>query len=267
AHLATLGPIKSVSRLTPGFSSLALNVFTIAVLIISSVYILSKNPRSSLFLSVLFAVFAGINSYFLNPQVLNLPKTISKRLTSPSLYIYKNEGYELALNPNKFKIKKKIPLRKETASLSASANNSTNKLRRITDISEATRWSTGLGKQNGDEWLLINLVEPVSFSGIELKLGKFRADFPRALKIYAKEKCENNEISTWKNKDDYLLKSDIPWQGAINFTNDGYPYYGSQSDIVIFFNNSVNASCILVEQVGKTPAFEWSITGINLLQN
>ena len=259
SHLTSIGPIKSVSRLLPGLSAVALNVFTIAALVVSTIFVLSSNIRSSLILSILFFISSSANYLLSNHQ--NFPNSDLK-LVSPSLSIYQKEGKSLLSDPNSYREFTRIPLRKNNAQIQYLLDNDQRKLRRILDISEATRWSTGLGEQTGNESLILNLHEPIKAKGIEINVGKFTTDFPRGLRIYNSD----GPTKIIEGMTNNLIKDSDPWQGVIKFTSDGYPYYGSQSEVRTFFKSEQEIKYLLIKQTGTSNSFEWSVTSINLLQ-
>ena len=76
----------------------------------------------------------------------------------------------------------------------------------------------------------------------------------------SRESFEKPDSTKWRRVISYPK-----WLGAIRHTDLGYPYFASQSDVRIVFPHAVKAKCILIEQIGESSQFDWSIVGINLL--
>ena len=265
SHLIALGPVRSLSRIVPGTSLLALSVPFLAMFALFTALSLTKRKQLAPIFSMLLLALALCTSYLGTSGSLNYLAEASKtesKIISPSLNVYLQNSPMLVKNPESLTNYESLRLNKNNAQITSSHRNDQRVLRRILDISPATRWSTGLGKQTGSEWLLIKLSEPTLATGIEINVGKFSADFPRGLKIYSIDSCTVPEINTEEN----LIRISNPWQGVIKFTPEGYPYYGSQSKVRTFFNKEEKIKCLLIKQTGTSDSFEWSVTSIDLLK-
>ena len=56
------------------------------------------------------------------------------------------------------------------------------------------------------------------------------------------------------------------WQGSIGFTHDDYPYLHTPSLVKVYFPKPILSQCVLVQQLGKTDVYDWSIARIRLLR-
>lgn len=118
------------------------------------------------------------------------------------------------------------------------------------------RLRTAVGGQVGGETLTIQLAEPSIINGIEISPGLHVSDFPRGLRIEggACDKSSLREIVT------------IPsWQGAVQFTKLGHPFWADYADVRIIFPKPEFVECIFVEQTGRSR-HDWSIASVSILK-
>ncbi|MCB0353356.1 MAG: hypothetical protein KDD64_07530, partial [Bdellovibrionales bacterium] len=141
-----------------------------------------------------------------------------------------------------------------------SSSNSDN-LKRILDRDRSTRWGNGGGRQKGDEFIVVSLKSPIEILGLQLDPGSFFTDFPAALKIRASDDCSSNS-DNWP-----VTVTKDPWLGPVKFTIEGAPYYGSQSDVSIFFDTPVRCLCLRIEQIGSRNSFDWSIAELSFFRS
>jgi hypothetical protein len=144
--------------------------------------------------------------------------------------------------------------------LYASANNE--KLASMLQPTEASRWSPGGGRQNGNEWVGIYADRPVKLSGVAFPSGKYSTDFPRGVTILAKSACVPEDFTNSSQWDKVI---GIPqWMGPILFTPKGLPYFGPLHVVDIPFRRPVEVQCLLIKQTGIASENDWSITSITL---
>jgi hypothetical protein len=125
----------------------------------------------------------------------------------------------------------------------------------LVDGSESTRWHPVNG-QKGREWIAVQFKEQVSIEAVELSPGTFATDFPGGLEVRIAEKCPlpgeggDNSSEVFRQH---------PWEGALAFTRDGYPYYTHQGKVEVRFTKAVSTSCMILKQVAPYRYFDWSV--------
>ncbi|NLF24142.1 MAG: hypothetical protein GX589_00590 [Deltaproteobacteria bacterium] len=133
---------------------------------------------------------------------------------------------------------------------------------RLQPENEGKRWIAHHGGQRGDEWLHVYFPKLLKIRGVELFTGEFKADFPRGVEVLISRSCVA-EVDDFGSYDQIL---DMPiWQGSVQFSAKGYPYYGAQAEVKLIFPAPVETRCLLIKQTGHSPYYEWSLTGFRLL--
>ncbi|MEZ4754012.1 MAG: hypothetical protein R3A13_06820 [Bdellovibrionota bacterium] len=281
AELAALSPIQALTRIIPGLFAFPTAIYLSVLLLIYLANFSQLKLKSKLILLILILLGTQFKSG--SNQRLQLwqqqttcgtplecitkAAAANSRIISPSLNLYIENGPSLANSPEIFTAENQFKLTKDNAFISASHHNQERFLRRILDNSPATRWSTRLGQQTGKEWIFIRTNQALQATGIELAIGKFKADFPRGLKIYGTNVCPEDisQPLEWMSKNAELYNRQEPWQGAIDFTENGFPYYSAQSNVRSYFGDEKTVQCLLIQQTGLSSNFEWSVTEISLL--
>ena len=127
----------------------------------------------------------------------------------------------------------------------------------MTDGLFETQWTTNLPKQIGTEMVQIEFKGPVKFDAIKLDTSISPTDFPRGIRISASTgSCSAGRMET--------LFETPQWEGKIELSKEGLPYYAGQDEVVVFFKNEIQANCIRIEQISKGATFHWSITEVLL---
>lgn len=121
------------------------------------------------------------------------------------------------------------------------------------DGSSSTRWRTGRPQRVGD-FYRIYFDSPVSLVRVVLSIQETPTDFPRGISVRAgKNKEEAKEV---------LRQPD--WLGGLRWTSSGYPFFGSQSEVVIDLPTQQEIGFLEFIQIGKSNHFDWSINEIKL---
>lgn len=254
---AQLMPIASFSRIIPCYLSYPLVSFFLAFSIIS-LFICLTYAENSLLLVLLICSTA----YFsldvpkiednLNYSKINkLPIAQKRILISPSLALVKREGLFVLEQKDKIKAAEFSYL---PFTAKSSSDDFLNPEIILSDNNPKTRLAEMSGKQTGNEWLELRFAEDVTLDGIELSVGAFRNDFPRGLRILSAKDCKFENASP--------IYQTMDFQGSILYTKEGYPYYGSQSDVKIIFSSSVQTNCLRIEQTTKGVPFDWSVAEV-----
>ena len=191
-------------------------------------------------------------------EYLNLPDVskVSSIFNSPSHYLLRRYGLGLLTAQRAEKFNQPDEL---IASWSASHNEG--ELAKAFDGRANTRWSTKLGRQSGEEWVLLHLSHQVMMDGMDISLPKHPTDFPRGLSLSTSTECTGitPDSTSWQ-----IVFSEPDWQGSISATPSGHPFFRAQSDVSISLPRPVRAGCLLVRQTGRSSTFEWSIAEIGL---
>lgn len=267
AKYGQIAPLASLARIIPEniFYPLSLEFFAVGLTLLALLCSLSHFGTilmigllctlialSSITSSALIAI--GIPNSNISSLINNNPqlKALSAaQIISPSMYIIRHLGTQVF----------SIPKIRDATTL-ASLNDFPHQLRSshnqellplLSDSKERTRWYSGQGMQIGDEWIEIILPQPLELQGISMELGKYPTDFPRGLVIEATDN-HGQKIEVISAPD---------WQGAIEFTQDGFPYFDSQADVRIEWPNSINTTKLMIKQVGHAR-FDWTIAEIRL---
>ena len=151
-----------------------------------------------------------------------------------------------------------IRIKKILRSISSTPTTSAPLVSLLTDKNVQTRWSPGGGAQIPGQSLRLEFSEPQRFSGVSMETGEFITDYPRGVRVTIPTECltPNSIGGSWE----------FPtWRGPLRFSEDGYPYFGHLGDVTIAFGVEVTARCVVIEQTGRDPYYDWSVTEIALL--
>ncbi len=279
--LSEVAPLLTLARTVPGWFPFSLDA-TVAIFAITSIYLILVKRRAIFVLAVFSLVLvASAQRFPLNPissktairahlraanhALLSAAQKESAEalLASPSYYVINYFGYDLM--QNRLDIEKATAaesLSKTNFKINSSDKSEARSLARLSDGKDSSRWSPKTGKQTGNEWLELVWDEPLTIRGLDLAPGKFSADFPRGLRISYQEGCSLEE----QKSANYIPLLSYPnWQGPLEFTEQGYPYFGAQSQVRVYFPEPVLVKCLLVEQTGITEAFDWSVAEVGLI--
>lgn len=181
---------------------------------------------------------------------------------SPSYWVINQSGLWLAESKERFDNLKALPFDPSGISIQASHNRALAS-KNILDSDPTTRWSPRTGKQDGSEWLLFKFNKLMTLDALELLTGNFFTDFPNGIAIAYSQDCSKDssdklDLQNWGFTDLLSLES---WQGSIEYTNDGFPFFAGQSNARILLPETIETRCLLVKQTGKAPV-DWSVVGV-----
>lgn len=258
---AQLMPIASLSRIIPNYLFFPLVTFFLAFALISSTIYLLRSENLLMLTLFIFSLsffslkIAYIDSRSLHPEIRALSREHKKLMLSPSLALIKREG--IFILDEKEKI-----MRTRAIELPFKARFSSDDFLKpeviLNDRNPKTRLAEMTGKQTGKEWLELSFAEDTTLDGIELSVGAFRNDFPRALRIFSAKDCDKHGA--------HLIYETKDFQGPVLFTSDDYPYYGDQSQVKIIFNHGATTNCLRIEQTANRAPFDWSIAEVRFFQ-
>ncbi|MCB0311311.1 MAG: hypothetical protein KDD42_08750, partial [Bdellovibrionales bacterium] len=285
--LAQIAPLAALQRIVPHYFFFELGSIVLAASItLLGVAASSRTSKFPAFPSMLIVAFIVTSQARgnVNLPVLNHPqaaavfqaglhdagKDADRRMhiiQSPSYAVVRSQGLWLLDDIQQLQSLGQISKRRKNLELKFSDNDSDAAFRKVFDHNLNTRWSSSTGMQSGNEWIAIRLLSPQSVRGLDLATGEYGSDFPRGLRVYGFETCE--DLPTPATRQDYKSKIliNVPhWPGRIDFSPAGFPYYDGQSNVRIWFKENVYVSCLLVQQIGRSETFEWSVAEIQVLK-
>lgn len=161
---------------------------------------------------------------------------------------YKQEifpGYVLIYDLDLNYFDKLIPV---TDSFNITASSNQSSVFNMLDNNESTRWGSG-APQDPSMFVKIHFHHPVVVRFIDLALGKFTSDFPRALAIEA-ETIDGKIYPLFSNDDVQALSY----------------FFDSQSDAAFLFPSGRFFKGLIIHQTGKDSFFDWSIAELRIYQ-
>lgn len=291
--IAVIGPLQSLQRLVPGLSPFCLSPLAfIMSWVIGSLSFCSSGRSIGVALWFAVSCFlvpfwtSGMRADVIRPGVIpeladvHLPEFVSQSpyaslehrevYISPSLNLIR--PLEAAIGTiDLARLKNMSPVAiaglPDGNHVKAIASSSSERAHRVTDKKQHTRWSPQSGMQLGNEWILIRFATPIQTDGVAIETGRYPADFPRALDVKTAETCGEPKSETplenivFTNQGSY-----VPWLGPILATPRGFPYFGGQSDVRVFFKSTITIQCLLIKQIGKTDYYDWSVAEIGVLR-
>jgi hypothetical protein len=64
-----------------------------------------------------------------------------------------------------------------------------------------------------------------------------------------------------------VLREDPIWHGTLRFSPRGYLYLSQRADVRAHFTKTIQLGCMLLEQIGHEPYYDWSIVELRLLRS
>jgi hypothetical protein len=83
---------------------------------------------------------------------------------------------------------------------------------------------------------------------------KDESEFPGGLRIEAAQQSGAFEV----------IFNQPYWPGPVQWTENGYPYFGSQDEVLVRFPNPAKASALRFIQASSGRAHNWSVNEIEL---
>lgn len=298
SDLAQISPISAINRLLPGLYLIPLDsiVFAFAVvslLILVALGLTSKNRAFyNLTLSAgtfYFVAFSPViwsesaNKFQkLIPVETNLDKSTAPislthqefrdafhslpsfkkvGIVSPGLHILLNHGLSVIDDFNRQKEIKSVDL--ATLSPKLFSFPTPPDLNNILDAEKNTRSRIGKAPIKGNEWLLIELGKPMPLQGIWIRSEEFHWDYARSVQILVSSECDGEGITKSGNFDTFKeVYEDSSWEGYVNLSPQGVPFYGPASEMKVFFTPQSSVGCILIRNRTADSGYDWSITQI-----
>ena len=118
----------------------------------------------------------------------------------------------------------------------------------VLDNRSQSRWATGRPQHVGD-FFEVRFDHQVPLIRVTLSTKNHPADFPRGLRVLVSE----DGVAFTE------LLDEPSWLGPVNWTTEGYPYFGPQQDVTIDFPEQRSVRAVRFVQIGEGDRFDWSI--------
>lgn len=282
--VSLIAPVYTISRLIPGLFHFVLLPVTLGfTLILLAKHAQTTIPSLTAALCLVFIFAAhGISRQInlatltqlmpaerFNSEIRSSTRPISevnqirKVLASPSYYLISQRGLEYALPSNTTGLKRTHLRPEDLLAVESSAGNGVDLHGSMLDRNEKTRWSVPGVQQSSDQAIRIMLAGKREIKGLNISCGPYVTDFPRGLEISYSAECSlvNGEIRSQLERIFYSPE----WMGPIEYTSNGYPYFGNQSDVTVTFPNAIDVKCLEIKQIGRDLHYDWSVTQLDLL--
>jgi hypothetical protein len=272
-NFAHLAPLAVLARTIPGSFLYPLSeVFFALALIAFSLACAAQRRGPTLILSCIFFILTpkfwlqgnlpGIRHVF-EP---NLTAEQEKYIISPSFRVIDTLGLWTISERERERVMNTTFAASSTVPSQVTASHSKlgNETAKMFDQNRETRWSAGRAFQQGDEWLYVKFDQPQTLSAIELAPSHFKSDFPRALTISQVDGCPDAFSEADRQKPHPKIISFSPWEGTLDYTSKGFPFYTAQTRVRAFFPQTIATQCLLIEQTGKDSRVDWSVAELRL---
>ena len=253
-------PYPTAARIVPGLALIGMpwRLFPLLLILLVPMY---ARWFSSRVLVVLMVSFIGLMAHSGEyTQILHQFEEVStlnyrvKVMTSPSRAVVEEKGDWLTHAAAK-KLREKKNLKQYFVpthgpdALVASINQ--NHAIFMIDYNSATRWSTTRPQRQGDQFR-IDFAQPLRVIKIVLANVVTPGDFPRGLRIIAHQ----------GNATEKVVFDEPRWLGPVRWTENGYPYYGPQTEVVIDLHDDYEVSGFTFIQTGSDTVYDWSISDL-----
>lgn len=195
------------------------------------------------FIFCILVLFIKDQPYVTSYSKLNDSSLIPVEI-SPSRYVLSSYNRDAAIIPRVKSEYQKIFAEIGNCKISTSRNQDQSGL--LLDGKARTIWHTKGNQLRGD---FVEFICPNIFSFDRVRLVAPSTDFPRAFKIEVFRDNEYEVIDQFK-----------PWNGAISLTKEGYPYFSSQGDVVVYFDRTITTSAIRITLLEGDSVFDWSVS-------
>ena len=145
------------------------------------------------------------------------------------------------------------PARIDRRGLGIVASHRDDLVAKVFDERFETRWTTG-EPQAGGEVLSVFSEQPMKLSGVVLATGNSGGDFPRGVKVEL-----SNDGVTYRE-----VLSLEEWNGPIEVTSDGVPYWGNRAKVLLRFPVVSDVYIIRITQTASDEYYYWSVSELIL---
>jgi len=268
--LAMIAPLASISRLLPWGTTFSLVSIALGLSALGLGFVIALNhcPRSYILATIAGAGLsihgAGELYYpYLRTSGLVNDTQIARVLRTPSAALVRTLAAsdphvaESILNIEGLSRLPSSDVQELGGEVSIEPKPSPEALASARQLEKVFRWSARTGSQTGNELLTIRFPHVVSVRGVELDPGDYATDYPRGLTISGGECSKPHEAK--------LLHESPVWQGPLEVTARGIPYFAARNKVRVVFSESASIECLFVRQTARAP-YDWSITKIGIIQ-
>ena len=200
--------------------------------------------------------WSGVNHF---ARAVSASENLNERIrVSPSGYAIQAYG-ESSIDKSFIKERREAPLVELKVGadfnglVTASAGKELARLALDGDLT--TNWNTQRNQRPGDT-VEVQFEKPVMVARMKLNLDNVPTDFPRGIMVLLSTDGVN--FSQLFNFSD--------WPGRLQWTESGYPYFGSQSDVVFDLPKTETVKALRFIQTSSNEIFDWSISEIQLFR-
>ncbi len=265
-NISSIFFIKTLQRIIPSIFLFSPYPIFLFLMLFSFFIFILKRPQNFIFIFLLniFLSFFIVTAHryspiFITDSTISYIEKLQKNkesltsnsiLLSPSTAVIKEYGLQYYEKKDMLFNKKHF---KNILTLSPTLDSNYNKdsLKNILRKSPKARWGSKKSRQDGDEWIKIILPNEMTLTGVFISTGNFKTDFPDELEFVD---CNSNKL--------IMRQKNL---GNVEFTPNGYPYYGAQDKVTFLFPNNITTNCLLIKQVGKNKNYDWSISTIKFI--
>lgn len=269
--LSSIMPLQALTRVIPGLFLFPLAPLVLAFGVFSalqaSFHLRSRLAAASIWLALVLPITSGFRAgALLPPHIDSLVQqaeregdpTLTRLVTSPSQEALRVLGWANVERRTANTLSKR-----HISTMSVTVESShPETLSALADHNRQTRWSAAKGSQSGGEWLRLRFSSPTRVNGLLLVTGPFESDFPRGLRVQFGNSC--HEYPALLTAPQIAFESPS-WQGRVQLTKAGYPYFAGQEDVDLLFPSTIETDCLLIEQTAEA-SFDWSVAELLIWQ-
>lgn len=208
-----------------------------------------QNAKLSFFylvttISLLFFVYSGrrpINELVYLDHTVKIPVHLS-----PSLGVLKLYGYDDSVLSSLHSRYRNVFDKERSCAVTTSRTKEDAAL--IFDGKAKTIWHTR-GNQVPGDFVQITCNAPILFDRVRVVVPS--SDFPRGFKVEAQIDNEYRLISEF-----------TPWNGAIELSPMGYPYFSSQGEVIVYVIDQTQTNSVRITLTEGDALFDWSVAEV-----
>lgn len=259
-NLSAVGPLQSISRIVPGgaFISIVPGFFALSLLavLLSCFNDTQQSVRYHIF-SLLCCACVLLLGFRIPPFLVQLvpsevPESEKRFISSISLPVYQTYGTSVV---HAYRSSVVNPRTVEAEFFDLRDNSL---ITSLDDGAVETRWSlpSNTLADVSVRGIKVAFKQPTTLNRMALRLGPFRTDFPGSLLVKGSSDC-GSPLQSWK-----VLFEVKKWLGPIEFTGEGYPYYGAENKVWFPLPDAREIQCLAILQPTVRGYFDWSIAEI-----
>ena len=247
SSVLAFSPFSFLRRFVPGVGMFPTPWLWASLWVWAGLTLLYRNVRGS-FVLLLF-LLCGIGAIYFVPTWHKVSEVRSASLpifATPSNAVVDLVG-DWALAPVREEVLRELP----GGELQVQSEISQDELGAMIDGDPRSRWHS---RQQGGEWFDITLSASRPVRALRMRSGEAGTDFPRGIRI-----ATLLDSGKWET-----VFEQPHWYGPVRWTDDGYPYFGHQGDVLVVLPQKVNTRRLRVTQIGHESFFDWSVSDLKV---